>query len=1535
MAFILLTLSTWISVECARWGGPSVGGTSPAVRNKHTGVMDSAGKLWIFGGWGSGSGYLNDVHYLDTQDGTGTPTWVTPSVSGTSPTAREAHTSVMDASGKMWVFGGTDGSAVLDEVHSLDTQAGTPIWTTPSVSGTSPSARQRHSAVMDASGKMWVFGGWDGSGYFNDVHYLDTQAGTPTWTTPSVSGNSPETRNRHVSVMDGNGKMWIFGGWGPGNGYLNDVHYLDTQAATPTWTTPSISGTSPTGRERFAAVMDSSGKIWIFGGTDGSRVDELYCLDTQATGAPTWIAPLESGRGPSSRYSLSAVLDSSRRMWLFGGGFGGSSYSNGVYYLVAEAESTTWKTPAVSSASPIGRSEHTAVMDASGRMWIFAGWDGSSRLNDVHYLDTKSAPAAWTTPSLSGSSPSTRDALSAVMDASQKIWIFGGDDGSSFLNDVHYLDTQAATPTWTTPSVAGTNPTARYRHTGVMDASGKMWIFAGIDSSGYLNDVHYLDTQAGTPTWTTPSVSGTSPEIRNRHVAVMDGNGKMWIFGGWGPGNLYLNDVHCLDTQAATPTWTTPSLSGTSPSGREQLTALMDWSGKMWIFGGTDGSRFNELHYLDTKAGTPMWSTPLVSGTIPFVRRAHSAVYDGNGKMWIFGGKTDSGYVNEVYCREVSTTTTTSSSTTSSSTTSSSTTSSSTSTSTSTTATSSSSTSSSTSTSSTSSSASTSTLTSVTKTVTTTTSETTSKTASTTTTVSSSSSSTSVSFSSTTTSSRSTFTSSSLTTSTSSATVITSMSSTISATMTTGTSTVSATASTRISASTTSSTSTTTSTTSITTITITTTCTTTNNATTLSTAASSKVNLGTESYTRLQLREMEEQRQEQARLAVLNLDATESEVVQQVLSNLSNSNDGSTLAFLLEETRVGPTTFAAFSAAFSEAWPDSFTIPAIGGIVEISREVMQEVTSEAKIDGPVLVSITTINEELSAAFRSDEALGLRETYFELRSKLLSVNFWNEEGRRLKVTLMTPITLQLVDVEDENATCAFWDARASRWSKEGMETLPSDPTTLRCNVFHLTTFGAVTNRIARNIELSFQCSTFASLMDESAFSKLSEPKWLQHSSAILSIIFLILSLTAMSIAVWVDWRSKDKLPQHQREILLMRVNAGGRGRGAKKEKDATADDAQQETQQDILEHPTWRQTLRAACGNCMEFLGHATGDNAIEGVKELCANAEAASINKSISMLQSHRSGACQITIKVLEHDESEPVKRSRSRKVSLVRGALSVRQESSVQHQISKADVIYMKSAEVGAGAAEQFLRSNCFGRICALFPAVHAWLKVLRFSVVVSHSVRVMLIAMKIISAGALGALFFSTTEHTPESDPECVEPTDPFDQLVQTATVGLGTAVLGDGIILVFFLVQRRSVVERRRWTAGMKRRQRCCWRFRTMVFWILAISYFCYCQLYIWLFLANVSQESATSWFESLVVTLVQDFLLKPFILALVLGALTTLILCCRPRLKRQVLQKWKPIDEPSESVREDESNNALEEDDGRPCKPSLCMQHVQGV
>ena len=70
--------------------------------------------------------------------------------------------------------------------------------------------------------------------------------------------------------------------------------------------------------------------------------------------------------------------------------------------------------------------------------------------------------------------------------------------------------------------------------------SGNLWIFGG-EAPGALNDVHYLDTQAG-PTWTTPSVGGTSPNVRYGHTAVLSG-AKLWIFGGFDGSSKSLNSI--------------------------------------------------------------------------------------------------------------------------------------------------------------------------------------------------------------------------------------------------------------------------------------------------------------------------------------------------------------------------------------------------------------------------------------------------------------------------------------------------------------------------------------------------------------------------------------------------------------------------------------------------------------------------------------------------------------------------------------------------------------------------------------------------------------------------------------------------------------------------------------------------------------------------------------------------------------------------------------------------------------------------------
>ena len=45
-----------------------------------------------------------------------------------------------------------------------------------------------------------------------------------------------------------------------------------------------------------------------------------------------------------------------------------------------------------------------------------------------------------------------------------------------------------------------------------------------------------------------------------------------------------------------------------------------------------------------SKAGTPTWTTPSVSGSIPAGRRFHSAAMDSWGRMWLFAGDGSSGW---------------------------------------------------------------------------------------------------------------------------------------------------------------------------------------------------------------------------------------------------------------------------------------------------------------------------------------------------------------------------------------------------------------------------------------------------------------------------------------------------------------------------------------------------------------------------------------------------------------------------------------------------------------------------------------------------------------------------------------------------------------------------------------------------------------------------------------------------------------------------------------------------------------------------
>jgi N-acetylneuraminic acid mutarotase len=309
----------------------------PGARADAVSWIDASGKLWLFGGLGPYD-YLNDLWKYDPT--TLEWTWVSGSntvnqagVYGTQgtadpsnvPGARADAVSWIDASGKLWLFGGNgydsaSGWGSLNDLWKYDPTTLEWTWVSGSnaadqagiygTQGTAdpsnvPGARFAAVSWIDASGKLWLFGGL---GYYsttvsvglNDLWKYDPTTLEWTWVSGSNTGNQagtygtqgtadpsnvPGARCCPVSWIDAQGKLWLFGGSGYDSGgyntYLNDLWKYDPTTLEWTWVSGSNSGDQtgiygtrgtaaasnvPGAREIPVSWIDSSGRLWFFGG---------------------------------------------------------------------------------------------------------------------------------------------------------------------------------------------------------------------------------------------------------------------------------------------------------------------------------------------------------------------------------------------------------------------------------------------------------------------------------------------------------------------------------------------------------------------------------------------------------------------------------------------------------------------------------------------------------------------------------------------------------------------------------------------------------------------------------------------------------------------------------------------------------------------------------------------------------------------------------------------------------------------------------------------------------------------------------------------------------------------------------------------------------------------------------------------------------------------------------------------------------------------------------------------------------------------
>jgi hypothetical protein len=262
----------------------------------------------LFGGYGTGansSGDLNDLWKFTPS--TGEWTWMSgsnsacqPGVYGTLtvpaagniPGGRGGSATWTDSSGNFWLFGGEGCNATgtggdLNDLWKYTPSTGewtwmngSNSWDQSSVYGTKgvPAASNgpgaRHAAIgwTDASGNLWLFGGW---GYYLPVVTIFPEYNSDLWEyTPSIgewawmsggnladetgvygakgvpaAGNVPGARDSAVSWTDSGGNFWLFGGSdgiiSPGQSPYLNLNDLWMYGPTPSASTPSLTTPAP------------------------------------------------------------------------------------------------------------------------------------------------------------------------------------------------------------------------------------------------------------------------------------------------------------------------------------------------------------------------------------------------------------------------------------------------------------------------------------------------------------------------------------------------------------------------------------------------------------------------------------------------------------------------------------------------------------------------------------------------------------------------------------------------------------------------------------------------------------------------------------------------------------------------------------------------------------------------------------------------------------------------------------------------------------------------------------------------------------------------------------------------------------------------------------------------------------------------------------------------------------------------------------------------------------------------------------------
>lgn len=465
---------------------------------------------------------------------------------------------------RIYVFGGnkdlTSGNDNLNTIEYLDLNS-TTAYNFVLESATLPQKISDAASIFDpVSKKIYIIGGSkndsvDASSVLDSVIecYLDTTKKMQCQESNSLRLTTKRAQHRAILYRD---KIIVLGGQGMDSAsslsqfrYLDYIEYFDLAKPLQGWRRSSVNLIEP--RSNFAAVLfynesTREDNIYIIGGNKYnqciSSIEKITLSSSTSSGDPIVSITTTSDFVFSINNHDAVVFQ--KRIFVIGGLKNCRERSNEIYYGNGLGSWQLYPSPLKYKIS-----HHSAISFFHDKPFIFL--TGGRHISNDATTSTQVFNSSYPSFLIGDSSYDLPKKLrsSASVIYQDKIFVIGGDDGSSYGSDDVYILNLSSTSTISKWSTSTSIKKARSSAQAVVvqgygsNSSNYIYLIGGnggglgdinnsLDSVEVFNLSQYLNS--GTASWIDVALSFKLPTKRTQHGAVVINN-KIFVIGGMTP----------------------------------------------------------------------------------------------------------------------------------------------------------------------------------------------------------------------------------------------------------------------------------------------------------------------------------------------------------------------------------------------------------------------------------------------------------------------------------------------------------------------------------------------------------------------------------------------------------------------------------------------------------------------------------------------------------------------------------------------------------------------------------------------------------------------------------------------------------------------------------------------------------------------------------------------------------------------------------------------------------------------------------------